>query len=173
MWLTKEQWKWADCTRCPGACVLESHIYAQKGPRSESRRPRSEAGSLSVAAPRLDRRGRLSAEHPAESPGARSAQCSWANAGAFNPSGRRPRGSAGPGGGPCPFVSPDTVNGGEDGCFLFRRRRAGGDPYLRPFSHSGMFPCFRGASVSRFVSSISSALISRGRVSRGSMTSST
>ena len=39
--------------------------------------------------------------------------------------------------------------------------------------HSGMFPCFFGGFVSRLSASISSAAISRGRVSDGRMTSST
>lgn len=39
--------------------------------------------------------------------------------------------------------------------------------------HSGMFPCFLGGFVSRLLRSISSALMRRGRVSRGSITSST
>ena len=38
--------------------------------------------------------------------------------------------------------------------------------------HSGMFPCFFGGFLSRLVSSSASALISRGRVRRGSITSS-
>jgi hypothetical protein len=38
---------------------------------------------------------------------------------------------------------------------------------------SGMLPCFFGGLRSRFVRSVSSASISRGRVSRGSMMSST
>jgi hypothetical protein len=39
--------------------------------------------------------------------------------------------------------------------------------------YSGMFPCFFGGLRSRFVRNVSSASISRGRVSRGSMMSST
>jgi hypothetical protein len=39
-------------------------------------------------------------------------------------------------------------------------------------AHSGMFPCLRAGIVSRFVPSIRSALIKRGRVSAGSITSS-
>ena len=38
---------------------------------------------------------------------------------------------------------------------------------------SGMFPCLRGGRRSRFVSAVSSASISTGRVRRGSITSST
>ena len=40
-------------------------------------------------------------------------------------------------------------------------------------THSGRFPCFRGRFWSRFVERVSSAEMSRRRVSRGSMTSST
>ena len=39
-------------------------------------------------------------------------------------------------------------------------------------AHSGMFPCLRAGTVSRLVESIRSALIRRGRVSAGSITSS-
>ncbi len=42
----------------------------------------------------------------------------------------------------------------------------------RSADHNGMFPCFFHGSVWRLLRSISSAAISRGRVSRGSMTSS-
>jgi hypothetical protein len=39
--------------------------------------------------------------------------------------------------------------------------------------YSGMFPCLRGGLLSRLLRSISKALITRARVSRGSITSST
>ena len=40
-------------------------------------------------------------------------------------------------------------------------------------AYSGMLPCFLGGRRSRFVSAVSSASISTGRVRRGSITSST
>ena len=43
----------------------------------------------------------------------------------------------------------------------------------RRLGQSGMFPCFLGGFLSRLVRSVSSASIRRGRVSRGSMMSST
>ena len=43
----------------------------------------------------------------------------------------------------------------------------------RDGAHSGRFPCFFGGLRSRLDASVSSASISRGRVSRGSMMSST
>ena len=43
----------------------------------------------------------------------------------------------------------------------------------RQAPHSGIFPCFLGGLVSRFVASARRAWISLGRVSRGSMISST
>ena len=54
---------------------------------------------------------------------------------------------------------------------LAQRHLAPGRPRGR--GHSGMLPCFFGGFVSRLSASISNALMSRGRVSDGRMTSST
>ena len=55
-----------------------------------------------------------------------------------------------------------------------KRRRTGDTPSsARQLTYKGMLPCFRCGFGSRFVSAVSSAEISTGRVRRGSITSST
>jgi len=129
--------------------------------------------SFGIAASRLGGRRRLSTHQPAEPPRPRTTESVRAEAGRLNARSDHPRRRAG--GGCClrALVAPDAIDRSEHGTLFFLRRRARADARLRTLGHNGMFPCLRGASVSRFVSSISSALMSRGRVSRGSITSST
>ena len=65
----------------------------------------------------------------------------------------------------------------DDGALLLRREVFGQleprSPSVIGLPHSGMFPCLRAGTASRLVASIRSALINRGRVSAGSITSST
>src|SRR5438270_9773012 len=129
--------------------------------------------SLGVSAPRLCLRRRIHANQAAQPPRARVTESAQTATGGLRASSRHPRRSAG--GGCClrALVAPDAINRSENRSLFIGRRRTGADARLGTLRHSGMFPCLRGASVSRFVSSISSALMSRGRVSRGSITSST
>ena len=66
---------------------------------------------------------------------------------------------------------PPSTSALQGGCG--RRRRALGPPPVSLAAQSGMLPCFRGGLASRLLRSISKALITRARVSRGSITSST